>query len=235
MSASLLLLLVLLLWGTWVGLDLVSGPQAMFSRPIVAGSVTGILVGLVLPQVPLFGALPTGLIIGSVLELYALDVLPIGAARYPDYGPATVSAVYAGLDWRPEIGLGVAVGVGLMTAVLGGWSMQLVRRANAAAIQRRAAALAAGDLGAIRALQWGGVRRDIARSAGMTAAGLVLGLVVWPLVPPGSDNLLWLSVVAVGGGLAAALGGAIRSAGRTRRLAWVAAGLACGGLLAWWR
>ena len=35
----------LLLWGTLVGLDLVSVPQAMISRPLVAGTVAGWLVG----------------------------------------------------------------------------------------------------------------------------------------------------------------------------------------------
>ncbi|HEV8125855.1 MAG TPA: PTS sugar transporter subunit IIC [Gemmatimonadales bacterium] len=223
------LLLVLLLWGTIVGLDVVTFPQSMVSRPLVAGTVTGMLIALVVPDSrlnPVF----TGMLVGSVLELYALDVLPFGAARYPDFGPATVSAVYAALGWKPEAGLGGATAVGLVTAVLGGWTMQMVRRANAAAIQRKAAALAAGDTRAIRSLQLGGIRRDIARSAGVTACGLLLGIIIWPLLPPGSENFRWVSVVAVGGGVAAALSGAIRVAGRTRRLAWVMAGLA-GGIL----
>ena len=106
--------------------------------------------------------------------------------------------------------------------------MQVVRRANALAIQRRAAALSAGESDAIRALQWGGVRRDIVRSAGVTLTGLMLAEVIWPLLPPGSENVRWLTVVGVGGGIAAALGGAIRSAGRTRRVAWLIAGLCIG-------
>jgi mannose/fructose/N-acetylgalactosamine-specific phosphotransferase system component IIC len=157
--------------------------------------------------------------------------LPVGASRYPDYGPATVAATYAALGWRPEVGLGASVGVGLLIAVLGGWAMQVVRRANAAAIQRRAAALSAGESDAIRALQWGGIRRDIVRSAVVTLTGLMLAEVVWPLLPPGSDNFRWLTVIAVGGGIAAALGGAIRSSGRTRRLVWLIGGL-CLGILA---
>ncbi|MEP7327388.1 MAG: PTS sugar transporter subunit IIC [Gemmatimonadota bacterium] len=226
---SLPLLLVLLLWGTIVGLDVVTFPQSMVSRPLVTGTVTGVLIALVLPDLPI-NAVFTGMLVGSVLELYALDVLPVGAARYPDYGPATVSAVYAAIGWKPEAGLGGATAVGLLIAVLGGWTMQLVRRANAAAIQKKAADLAAGDTRAIRALQLGGIRRDIARSAGVTACGLLLGIVIWPLIPSGTENFRWVSVVAVGGGVAAALGGAIRGAGRTRRLAWVMAGLA-GGIL----
>jgi PTS system mannose-specific IIC component len=228
MSAPLLLLGLLLLWGTIVGLDVVTAPQSMVSRPLVAGAITGILVGAVQPDLFSVPPVMTGLLVGAVLELYALDVLPVGASRYPDYGPATVAATYAALGWRPEVGLGASVGVGLVIAVLGGWAMQVVRRANAAAIQRRAAALSAGESDAIRALQWGGIRRDIGRSAGVTLTGLMLAEIVWPLLPPGSENFRWLTVVAVGGGIAAALGGAIRSAGRTRRLAWLIGGLCLG-------
>lgn len=221
---------LLLLWGTIVGLDVVTVPQSMVSRPLVAGAITGLLVGLIQPELYSVPPIMTGLMVGAVLELYALDVLPVGASRYPDYGPATVAAVYAALGWRPAVGLGASVGVGLLIAVLGGWAMQVVRRANAAAIQRRAAALSAGESDAIRALQWGGIRRDIVRSAGVTLTGLMVAQVIWPLLPSGSDNFQWLTVVAVGGGISAALGGAIRSAGRTRRFAWLVAGL-CAGIL----
>lgn len=228
MSAPLLLLGLLLAWGTIVGLDVVTAPQSMVSRPLVAGGITGILVSLVQPDLFPVPPVVTGLMVGAVLELYALDVLPVGAARYPDYGPATVAATYAALGWRPEVGLGASVGVGLVIAVLGGWAMQVMRRANAAAIQRRAAALSAGEADAIRALQWGGVRRDIVRSAGVTLTGLMLATIIWPLLPPGSENFKWLTVVGVGGGIAAATGGAIRSAGRTRRFVWLMAGLCIG-------
>jgi mannose/fructose/N-acetylgalactosamine-specific phosphotransferase system component IIC len=228
---SLPLLGLLLVWGTIVGLDVVSVPQSMVSRPLIAGSITGLLISLIHPDLYLVPPLLTGMIVGATLELYALDVLPVGASRYPDYGPATVAAVNAAVGWpRPEVGLGAAAGVGLVIAVLGGWAMQVVRRANAAAIQRRAAALSAGEADAINALQWGGIRRDIARSAGVTLTGLVLAELVWPLLPSGSENYKWLTVVAVGGGLAAAIGGAIRSSGRTRRLVWLAGGL-CVGIL----
>src|SRR5215217_8427094 len=110
--------LPLLLWGTLVGLDLVSVPQAMISRPVVAGAVAGALAGDV----------EAGFRIGVLFELFALDVLPVGAVRYPDYGPATIGAVAlsAGTPW--ELGLGVGTAFGLVLAVIGGWSLQVVRR-----------------------------------------------------------------------------------------------------------
>ena len=128
-------IVLLVLWGTVVALDLVSVPQAMLSRPLVAGTVAGWLVGDV----------EAGLRVGVVLELFALDVLPIGAVRYPDYGPATVAAVAlaAGAPW--ELGLGLSDGLALVLAALGGWSLQTVRRWTALSIQPRAAGLAAGE------------------------------------------------------------------------------------------
>jgi mannose/fructose/N-acetylgalactosamine-specific phosphotransferase system component IIC len=232
MNVPLMLLAALLTWGTLVGLDVVTVPQSMISRPVIAGTVTGIIIALLNPVPGASGAVLTGMLVGGTLELYALDVLPFGASRYPDYGPATVAAVYTATDWpRPEVGLGVGVLVGLLTAVLGGWMMQVVRRANAQAIQKRAAALSAGETEAIRALQWGGIRRDIARSAGVTACGIAIAFLIWPLIPPGTDNFLWLSLMAVAGGISAGISGALRSAGRTRRLVWVVAGVVVGGMI----
>src|SRR5687767_4550255 len=152
----------LLLWGTLVGLDLVSVPQAMISRPVVAGAVAGWLAGDV----------EAGLRMGVLFELFALDVLPVGAVRYPDYGPATVAAVALAADSPWQFALGLSTALGLALAVLGGFTLQMVRRANARAIQHHSAALAAGESGAIRRLQYGSLARDAARGAGLTAVGV---------------------------------------------------------------
>src|SRR5438105_2334045 len=76
-------LIALLVWGTLVGVDLVSLPQMMIARPLVAGTVAGAILG----------DIPTGLKLGVVFELLQYDILPVGAVRYPEYGPATVAAV----------------------------------------------------------------------------------------------------------------------------------------------
>jgi mannose/fructose/N-acetylgalactosamine-specific phosphotransferase system component IIC len=213
---------LLLVWGTVVALDLVSVPQAMLSRPLVVGTVAGWLVGDV----------EAGLRVGVVLELFALDVLPIGAVRYPDYGPATVAAVAlaAGAPW--ELGLGLSVGLALLLAVLGGWSMQAVRRWNAHAIQHRAAALAAGESGAIRRLQYAGLLRDAARGALLTARGLLGAWALGRWVVLDRETAVGLTLVAIGAGLSAVAGGAVRSAGRGARLRWLVAGAVAGTLLA---
>jgi mannose/fructose/N-acetylgalactosamine-specific phosphotransferase system component IIC len=215
-------LVPLLLWGTIVGLDLVSVPQAMISRPLVAGTVAGWIVGDV----------DAGLRLGVLFELFALDVLPVGAVRYPDYGPATVAAVAlaAGSPW--QLGLGLSTALGLVLALLGGWSLQLVRRSNARAIQRRAAALAAGESGAIRRLQYGGLLRDAARGFIMTLAGVVVAVLLKQEVQLSEQTNLALTLVAVGSAVAAAANGAFRSSGRGSRLKWLAAGAGTGVLLA---
>jgi mannose/fructose/N-acetylgalactosamine-specific phosphotransferase system component IIC len=213
---------LLVLWGTVVALDLVSVPQAMLSRPLVAGAVAGWITG----------DLEAGLRVGVLLELFALDVLPIGAVRYPDYGPATVvgAALAAGAPW--ELGLGVSVGVALLVAVLGGWSLQIVRRMNAQAIQRQAAALAAGESGAIRRLQFAALARDAIRGAVLTFGGLLAAFALARWAPPDRQTAVGLTLVAIGTALSAAGVGAVRSAGRGARLRWLAAGIGAGTLLA---
>jgi PTS system mannose-specific IIC component len=219
---SLSQLALLLLWGTLVAVDLVSVPQAMISRPLVAGAVAGWIVG----------DFETGLRTGALFELFALDVLPIGAVRYPDYGPATVvaAALGAGAPW--EFGLGLSATLGLVLAVAGGWSLQQVRRSNARAIQHRAAALAAGEGSAIRRLQYGAILRDAARGAALTAIGLGIAWVLANNVRLDRPTALGLTLVCVGSALAAGVNGAIRSAGRDARLRWLAAGATIGLLLA---
>jgi mannose/fructose/N-acetylgalactosamine-specific phosphotransferase system component IIC len=217
-----LAIVLLLLWGTVVALDLVSVPQAMLSRPLVVGAVAGWLVGDV----------EAGLRIGAVLELFALDVLPIGAVRYPDYGPATVAAVAlaAGAPW--ELGLGLSVGMALVLAVLGGWSLQAVRRGNARSIQHRAAALAAGESRAIRRLQYAGLLRDAARGVVLTGLGLISAWALDRWAVPDRETAVGLTLVAIGAGLSAVAGGAVRSAGRGARLRWLVAGAVAGTVLA---
>ena len=212
----------LLLWGSLVALDLVSVPQAMISRPLVAGTVAGWLAGDV----------EAGLRVGVLFELFALDVMPVGAVRYPDYGPATVAAtaLASGAPW--ELELGVSAALGLVLALLGGWSLLVVRRWNARSIQRRAAALAAGESSAIRWLQYGGILRDACRGFILTLLGLVLASSITESLRLDRPTAVALTLVAIGSALAAAAGGAFRSSGRGTRLKWLLAGLVAGTLIA---
>lgn len=214
-------LAALLGWGTVVGVDLVTFPQALLSRPLVAGAGAGLILGE--PWV--------GLQVGLLLELFALDVLPVGASRYPDYGPGVVGAVVLATGGALPLTLGLSAGYALVFAALGGWSLQLLRRVNGRTQQRFAAGLAAGDAGAIAEVQRRGIAGDVVRSLLLSAAAVGLALWLRGRLPL-SGRLELVSAVAVGTGLAAAAGGAMRCAGREARLRWLAAGCGLGLLMA---
>ncbi len=174
MTATWLTLGMLLIWGTVVGVDLVSFPQALLSRPLVASAGAGFLLGDPV----------SGFSVGVVLELFALDVLPVGAARYPDYGPAAVGAVVlaGGGPWM--VTLGLATLYALLVAGLGGWSLQVLRRANGRALQRSAAGLAAGQSDTVSALLARGIAGDVLRSFTLTGIALALALQARQIVVP---------------------------------------------------
>lgn len=210
----------LLGWGTVVGVDLVSFPQALFSRPLVAGAGAGLLLGE--PVV--------GMQVGLVLELFALDVLPVGAARYPDHGPGVVGAVVLATTGPLQLTLGIATLFGLVFAVLGGFSLQWLRSSNGRAIHRHAAGLAAGDSATIALVQYRGLTGDVLRSALLTALALGAAELLGPRLPT-SERFELVTAVAIGTAVAAAAAGALRNAGRGARLRWLAVGVGLGLLL----
>lgn len=216
-------IVTLLVWGTIVGVDLVSFPQAMLNRPIVAASVAGLLVG----------DLEAGLRVGMLLECFALDVIPIGATRYPDYGPASVvgTAVGSFAGWQDPTGLGVMVG--LLLALAGGRAMEVVRRLNGRLARVAAPALVTGDAAVLARLQRTGLVADAIRSFLVTALGLALAWLVLPWLGALGDAGRPLRLVAVAGALVAAITGAARRAGSGAPRLLLGLGLGAGGLLAW--
>jgi PTS system mannose-specific IIC component len=154
------------LLGGLLGLDVVSFPQAMFSRPIVAATLAGALLGN-------GGA---GLIIGAVLELIALETLPFGASRYPEWGSASVvgGAIFVHDATSPAGAMALAMVGALATAMVSGWSMVKLRELNAHWARRHRAGLDAGSRGTVVGLQLIGMTADFARGAALTALGVVL-------------------------------------------------------------
>lgn len=215
----------LLAFGAIVGLDLVSFPQMMLARPIVAGAGAGLLLGDI-------GA---GLRLGVLFELFQYDILPVGATRYPEYGPATVIAVGAAHAFALPFGIGLATVVGLFTAMIGGISLQILRRLNTRAVTAAAPALERGDVRALYRLHFSGAARDLLRAALVTAFGLVLVAVTREFVVPALSHRgeRLLSVAATGAGLAAGAAGTLRLVGLGTHLKWLAAGLVGGIVLAW--
>lgn len=207
----------MLVWGTLVGLDLVSIPQIMIARPLVAGSVAGLILGD-----PLSGGM-----VGAVLELFALDMLPVGAAKYPDYGLGAVAGAATVAGAPDVLGLGIAILVALTIASLGGVSMQFVRRRNSADVAAHATTIDRGDRRVVAAVQYRGVARDAARAFLVTAVGLgVAAATRLPSLTFGSAVLM--TVAAVGAALAAAVAGTMQLSGRGLDLRWFVLGLVAG-------
>ncbi|HEX9347814.1 MAG TPA: PTS sugar transporter subunit IIC [Gemmatimonadales bacterium] len=214
------LLIALLVWGTLVGVDLVSLPQMMIARPLVAGTVAGAILG----------DIPTGLKLGVVFELLQYDILPVGAVRYPEYGPATVAAVATAHASAGVLGLGLGALVGLVTGLFGGVTINVLRRVNSRIVHAAAAQLESGDANALVRLHVGGLLRDALRAALVTGFGLVLAWLARPLLGGvlSVRGAVLLAVAIVGTGLAAGAAGTLRLVGRGPNLAWFAAGLAGG-------
>ncbi|HMN08670.1 MAG TPA: PTS sugar transporter subunit IIC [Gemmatimonadaceae bacterium] len=185
---------VVSLLGAVLGLDVVSFPQAMLSRPLVAATLTGALMGE--PE--------RGLVLGAFLECFALESLPVGASRYPEWGSSSVVGVaLASLPGASGAGaLLLAVIATLAWAWVGGWSMVQLRRLNAAWARTRHEAVAHGSRRTIVGLQLYGMTADLARGAVMTAIGITIGAPMMRLAIPlwsVSDARTLAVLMALGG------------------------------------
>jgi len=223
MNLPIEVLIALVVWGTLVGVDLVSLPQMMIARPLVAGTVAGAILG----------DIPTGLKLGVVFELLQYDILPVGAVRYPEYGPATVAAVATAHASAGVLGLGLGALVGLVTGLLGGVTINVLRRVNSRIVHAAASELEAGDPRALVRVHIGGLLRDALRAAVVTVVGLVLAWLARPLLGGvlSVRGAVLLAVAVVATALAAGAAGTLRLVGRGPNLAWFAAGLG-GGIVA---
>jgi len=159
-------IVLLALLGGMLGLDTVSFPQAMLSRPIVGATLAGAILG----------AAGAGLLVGATLELFAVDTLPFGASRYPEWGSA---AVVGGVLFTKAASftsgrLTTAVLAALVVAWVGGWSMVQVRKLNAYWARARHDAVASGARQTVIGLQVAGLVADFVRGVVLTAAGLLV-------------------------------------------------------------
>ncbi len=190
---------VVVLAGAVVGFDTVSFPQAMLSRPIVAATLGGAIAGSAM----------LGLLCGAILECFALETLPVGASRYPEWGSASLvgGALYADAPSGSVSALVMSVIIGLSGAWLGGWSMIRLRTLNAQRARRNHDAVARGDPRVIRGLQLSGMAADLLRGAALTAVLLALSLPLrdiasraWGQSPDSTRLTLGIAAVAVAAG-----------------------------------
>ena len=155
--------------GAFLGLDTVSFPQAMLSRPLIAATLGGAMMGSAL----------SGLLVGAALELIALETLPFGASRYPEWGSASVVAggLFAMAPEHPPGAMALAMIAGLATAWFGGWTMVKLRQLNARWAEQSRDALDAGARGTVIGLQLRGMTADLVR-------GFLLTVLAWSVFAP---------------------------------------------------
>lgn len=209
-------LLLLTLLGGVVALDGTSLGQFMISRPFIAAGIGGTLAGS--PE--------GGIAIGLLLEALHLAVLPVGASRYPEAGPASMAAAaaYAGAAGS-EGALLATVLFALLWGLVAGRSVEALRWLNARLSVPGGAAGA--DAAAMERAHLAAMGLDFARGAAVTLAGmLVLGVLL--------ETLAWvpfrepLTAPALALCAAAAVAASLRLFGRAQ-MPWFVAG-AAGGL-----
>lgn len=162
---TLTLFLGLVAIGTLLALDSVTVGQVQLSRPLAASALAGWWCG----------DLPAALAAGALLELVALETMPVGASRYLDWAPAgVVAAAVAAVAEPMAPALVLAVVAGLVVAWVSGRSMVVLRHANGRRLVAAQARIADGDSGAVARLVWLGVAGDAVRGAAVMTAGLVV-------------------------------------------------------------
>ena len=163
---SLLEALPIGLLGALLGLDVVSFPQAMISRPIVAATLAGAFIGNP----------PAGLLIGVVLEMIALDTLPFGASRYPEWGSAGVvgGSIFAMQPAGMPGALPASLLAALLTASISGWSMVVLRRLIASRLERTRDQLEDGSRDALMSLHLSGMSLDLLRGGLVTVTAMII-------------------------------------------------------------
>jgi mannose/fructose/N-acetylgalactosamine-specific phosphotransferase system component IIC len=214
----------LLLVGGIVGLDATSFPQIMVSRPLVAGTLVGVL----------FGEPAAGALVGGMIEVFHLSILPIGATRYPEAGTATVAAAAAYVMHAGAPLDGPALLFALLIALA--WERVGAATANALRRANERFAFAEGEAAASAALverrHRTAIAADFGRGAVVAAAGALFGLIVMRVGLPlwVTDPALALGAITVAA--TAMLGSALRVFGgwRDRQLLFLLGAL-CGALL----
>jgi PTS system mannose-specific IIC component len=202
-------IVLLSLLGGVLAVDGTSVGQFMVSRPLVAGVLAGWLLGDPM----------SGLWVGGILELLLLSDLPVGGARFPESGPATVVAVAASAAAPWPGGLALGVLCGLLVGQVGGRTIGLLRHLNGRLTPDSTKGVISDRR--VVASHLAGIAMDLARGMLLTAAGTLAGGVLvgwagraWPLDLANSIALLLLAASVPIGALAAGFGG-LR---RTRRL-----------------
>lgn len=195
-------LALIALLGGGLALDATSVGQFMLSRPLVAGALTGLMLGD--PAL--------GLLVGTLLELYLLAAFPSGGARFPEGTTATVVAVATASASSAPGAVPVAIAVGLLWGQVGGFSITTLRKTNGFIVPEPADSRA--GVARIAAAHLTAVGLDFIRGVLITGTGVAIGRVViarvstpWPLGERESFALVLVGAAVSAGIMLHDLGG----------------------------
>ncbi|MDA1081276.1 MAG: PTS sugar transporter subunit IIC [Gemmatimonadetes bacterium] len=213
--------IALLVIASLCSLDTVSVGQTMVSRPIVSATLGAAALGRA----------EDGLVVGAVMELFALETLPFGASRYPEWGAAgVVAATTYVIGGRGSPGsLAFAVLIGLAVAGLGSISMVWHRRRVAVLAGVLREELAIGSAAAVTRLHVTGIALDLWRGVLVASAGLILAFAfTMPVLSRWNiafgQSLTWPLILATAVGAAAL----VRCARPMGAIGYLGGGLAVG-------
>jgi mannose/fructose/N-acetylgalactosamine-specific phosphotransferase system component IIC len=167
-----LALALTVLWGGVVAVDTAAFLQVLVSQPLVAGSVVGLV----------WGRVDVGLEMGALLQLFALNVLPVGGRTPEDFAVGTVvgTATAAVLSQTDPVAAaqGGPLVYGLLIAfatALGGKAViTWVRHRNEGLARWVEERLGAGELAALGRAQRAGIGLAFAVGVAWTAAALAI-------------------------------------------------------------
>lgn len=102
--SAVLTALILAIWAYICVFDMLAPMFVLANRPLIAGFVTGLIVGDV----------QTGMLIGGTLELMSLGVYTYGGATVPDYTVGAILGTYFGKGGNFDIGIALAIPAALL-------------------------------------------------------------------------------------------------------------------------
>lgn len=214
------LLLALSLLGGLLTVEGTAVGQFMLSRPLVAGTLAGWLLG----------DPAHGFAVGALLEVYLLVSFPVGGARFPEGAPATVAGVAASAGGGAGM-LAIGLAMALIWGQAAGLSTTALRTVNGRLVRTGEGDATAGRI--VRT-HLAAVGLDLVRGCLLTALAVWTSVRVaeamgpwWPLADVQTRGLLVLGGLVSAGILLRSFGGLRRRAGM------LGAGLTLGVLAGW--